>query len=166
MTFKHAFLLSALAMTLGSCASPAEGFTLDVQLTGVNRTAVETLRLTVTPQMSGTTTPRFTMPEEASFEDGAITLSVDAAGALVITITGAYFQENAVGDADPRFSLELWSDDTTMRMPAPQIRGVVIAGGVDAAAGAAYLPSWPLPLGDVATLTIPCTAGREAMCRP
>lgn len=169
MTIKNATLLAALLalpVALGSCASAPEGFVLDIQLREVNRTAVEAVVLTVIPQMAGGATPRFSMPEVASYEEGGITLAVDAAGQLVITISGAYFQENAVGDADPRLALELWSDDMVMRMPAPQVRGVVVAASVDIAVGATYLPSWPLDLGETATLTIPCREGREAMCRP
>lgn len=160
-------LLSSL---LFSCASPAEGFTLDIQLSGVRTAAVDNVRLILTPVMApgSTTAPRFQPPEVSSFEDGAIQMSVDDDGQLVIAIEGAYFRANSTptgaGDLDPRFSLELWSDDTTARMMTPQIRGIVTANGFDAAAGAAYLPSWPLELGETFTLTVACTTGREMEC--
>ena len=162
-------LLALLSLCLTpSCASPAEGFSLSIQLTGVRMAAVDSVRLILTPQTVGGVTPRFQPPTETSFEDGGIQLSVDDDGQLVILITGDYFQANAVpqgmGDLDPRLTLELWSDDMSPRMMTPQIRGIVVAGGFDSAAGAAYLPSWPLMLGESFTLTLPCTAGREVEC--
>ena len=164
-------LLAASFVLTASCGSePPEGFTLDLQLQGVQLSAVDNVRLILTPQAVGGVTPRFTAPEMMSYEGGGVALSVDDDGQLVILITGEYFRANAVpmgaGDLDPRLSLEFWSDDETVRNMTPQIRGVVTASGFDAAAGAAYLPSWPLTLGEQFTLIIPCTAGRETECRP
>ncbi len=156
---------------LASCGSePPEGFTLNLQLQGVQLSAVDNVRLILTPQRIGGAMPSFTAPEMMSYEDGGVSLSVDDDGQLVILITGEYFRANAVptgeGDLDPRLSLEFWSDDEVMRAMTPQIRGNVVAGGFEAAAGAAYLPSWPLVLGEQFTLTIPCIPGRETECRP
>lgn len=167
-----AFLLGVAlsgGATLSGCASAPAGFTLGIQLRDVQMSAVDNVRLVLAPQAVGGTMARFTAPTMTSFEDGGVMLSVDDDGQLVILISGAYFQANAVpigeGDLDPRLDLELWSDDATMRV-GPQITGVVVAGGFESATGAAYLPSWPLPLGTEFTLTLPCTAGREAECRP
>lgn len=164
-------LAAALTVLLSSCGSePPEGFTLNVQLQGVQLSAVDNVRLILTPQAMGGVMPRFTAPEMMSYEDGGVALSVDDDGQLVISISGDYFRANALptgeGDLDPRLALELWSDDEIPRAMSPQIRGVAVAGGFDAAAGAAYLPSWPLALGEAFTLTIPCIAGRETECRP
>jgi hypothetical protein len=168
MTRLALHLLVVLAASCGS--EPPEGFTLAVQLQGVQLSAVDDVRLILTPQTVGGAMPRFTAPEMMSYEDGGVALSVDDDGQLVIRITGEYFRANAVpmgpGDLDPRLSLEFWSDDEIARAMTPQIRGVVTADGFDAAAGAAYLPTWPLTLGEQFTLTIPCTAGRETECRP
>jgi|GEM_PF-2469319 len=167
-----AFVLPAIAiaLTLSCAAEPLEGFTLDIQLQGVQLSAVDNVRLILTPQAMGGVMPSFSAPEMMSYEDGGVALSVDDDGQLVILITGEYFRANAVptgaGDLDPRLSLQFWSDDEIPRNMTPQIRGVVTASGFDAAAGAAYLPTWPLTLGAQFTLTIPCTAGRETQCRP
>lgn len=170
---RQTILFSALALSLisASCGSePPEGFTLNLQLQGVQLAAVDNVRLILTPQAVGGTAPRFTPPEMMSYEDGGVLLSVDDDGQLVILITGEYFRANAVpmgeGDLDPRLALEFWSDDEIMRAMTPQLRGNVVASGFEAAAGAAYLPSWPLTLGEQFTLTIPCIPGREAECRP
>jgi hypothetical protein len=164
----RALLFVPFLLGLASCASAPAGFSLDVQLTGVRLSAVESVRLVIAPTGS-TTMPRFSPPTLGSYEDGGVLLSVDDDGQLVLLVTGAYFRENAVptgeGDLDPRLSLELWSDDT-MRRDGPTIRGAVVAGGFEVASGSAFLPEWPLPLGDRFTFTMPCTPGREAMCRP
>lgn len=159
-----------LSLSLAGCASPPEGFTLALQLTGIRLAAVDNVRIVLTPAAEGGTMPRFTMPAVGSFEDGGVRLSVDSTdGQLVILISGDYFRAHAVptgdGDLDPRLSLELWSDDTTMRA-GPRINGVVVAAGFEVATADAFLSAWPLPLGTTYTLTLPCTAGREMECRP
>jgi hypothetical protein len=156
------------ALLLAGCASAPAGFSLDVQLTGVRLSAVESVRLVITPAVADPM-PRFSAPDLGSYEDGGVLISVDDDGQLVLLVTGEYFRENAVptgeGDLDPRLSLELWSDDT-VRRAGPTIRGAVVGGGFEVASGSAFLPEWPLPLGDRFTFTMPCTAGRESMCRP
>lgn len=165
-------LLSALLLALvPSCAAPIapEGFTLAIQLTHVNVVAVDSLRLTFAPVMEGTMIANFVQPTHGtSFENGDIQISVDSAtGLLTMTISGAYFAAHAMsvgttGD-DPRLELEIWSDDRLMHA-APQVRATVTRAGNQIATGVAYLPSWPLVLGDRSQVNVPCVAGFETTC--
>lgn len=158
-----------LMLLLAGCATAPAGFSLDVQLIGVRLSAVDNVRLVLTPTVEGEAMPRFEMPTLDRFDEGGVMLSVDDDGQLVILISGEHFRANAVptgeGDLDPRLSLELWTADA-VRRAGPTLRGVVVAGGFEAATGSAFLPEWPLPLGETFTFTMPCTAGREMMCRP
>lgn len=164
-------LLLSLGAALPSCAAPTapQGFTLAIQLTHVNVAAVDSVRLTFAPVMEGTMLAHFVQPTRGmTFENGDITISVDSvSGLLTMTITGSYFAAHAMtvgttGD-DPRFELEIWSDDRTMHM-APQVRATVVHNGNQIATGVAYLPSWPLVLGDSSQINVPCMTGLEMMC--
>jgi hypothetical protein len=173
----HAKQLAPLLLALGlgallpSCAAPTapQGFTLAIQLTQVNVAAVDSLRLTFAPVMEGTMLAHFLQPTHGtSFENGDITITVDSvSGLLTMTISGTYFAAHAmtVGTtgADPRFELEIWSDDRSVHA-APQVRATVIHNGNQVATGVAYLPSWPLVLGDSSQINVPCMTGLEMMC--
>lgn len=159
-------LLCFAGCTSSSMTAP-EGFTLAVQLQGVNASVVDTLRITISPVAEGASTPHFLMPTHGtSFEDGGVTLSVDSRGILTMTITGAYFRAHAMMDATgmgPRFEIEIWSDDMEPHA-MPQVRATVVYMGDQIATGVAYLPTWPLVLGDSTTVTVPCTTGFELQC--
>jgi hypothetical protein len=161
-------LLLALVPSCGP-GTPPEGFTLAIQLTHVNIAAVDSLRLTFAPVMEGTMMAHFVQPTRGmAFENGDIQISVDSvSGLLTMTISGAYFAAHAMtvdatGD-DPRLELEIWSDDH-LNHGAPQVRATVVRGGNQIATGVAYLPSWPLVLGDRGQVNVPCVAGFETMC--
>lgn len=159
-----------LAALVPSCAAPTapEGFTLAIQLTGVNAAAVDTLRVVIAPTMEGTSPPgHFLAPTRGtSFENGEVVISVDARGILTMNVTGAYVRAHALADAsgnDPRLELELWTDDRSVH-PGPQVRATVERGGNTIATGVAYLPAWPLVLGDSSQVNVPCMTGLEMMC--
>lgn len=165
-------LLLSAALLLGlvpSCASPTapEGFTLAVQLMNVNVAAVDQVQLTFAPVMEGTMLGMFVQPTRGTtFENGDIQISVDSVGRLVMIISGSYFAAHATADAtgaDPRLELEIWSDDRTTHT-APQVRASVTRAGNIIATGVAYLPSWPLVLGDRTQVNVPCNTGFETTC--
>ena len=160
-------VLSGLA---SSCASPVapQGFTLAVQLMQVNVAAVDSLRITFAPVVEGAMTAHFVQPTRGmTFENGDITVSVDSTtGLLTMNITGAYFAAHALADTagnDPRFEIELWSDDRSMHA-APQMRATVTRRGMQIATGVAYLPSWPPALGETSQINVPCMTGFATTC--
>ena len=160
-----------LASLVPSCAAPVapQGFTLAIQLVHVNIAAVDSVRLTFAPVMEGTMLAHFVQPTRGtSFENGDIAISVDSvSGLLTMTISGAYFAAHAMADAsgnDPRLELEIWSDDHVMHTAAPQVRATVTRRGMQIATGVAYLPSWPLVLGDHGQINVPCMTGLETNC--
>jgi hypothetical protein len=163
------FFALALFALVPSCApeTPAEGFTLAIQLSGVTATAVDSMRLTFAPVMEGTMTAHFVQPTHGTqFENGDIMISVDSvSGLMTMTITGSYFRAHALftDTSAPRLELVLWSDDTQMH-GMPQVRATVVHMGMQVATGVAYLPSWPLPLGGMSDIDVPCMSGFEMQC--
>lgn len=162
-------LIALLGALASSCSRSApQGFTLAIQLQMVNVRAVDSLRIVFAPVMEGTRAGMFVQPTHGtSFDNGDVQISVDSVtGLLTMTITGSYFAAHALADAsgnDPRFEIELWTDDTAMHMP-PQVRATVTRSGMQIATGVAYLPSWPLVLGDTGQVNVPCTSGFTMQC--
>ena len=166
---RRSFVSLALLASLSSCApeTPADGFTLAIQLSGVTAPAVDSVRLTFASVMEGSMIAHFVQPTHgSSFENGDITITVDAmTGRLTMTITGSYFRAHALfaDTTSPRLELVLWSDDAQMHA-MPQVRATVVHMGMQVATGVAYLPAWPLPLGGTSEIDVPCTSGFEMYC--
>lgn len=144
----------------------AEGFLIQVQLNGIRSAPIDNIRLVIVPRVVGAASPRFAPIEP--YDAGGIQVSVDTNGYLTLTVSGDYVRDNgvsAMGDLNPRIDVEVWSDDAVMR-EGPQVQGYVVIGASQLAMSAAYLPEWPLTLGESFVLSITCTAGFEMQCAP
>jgi hypothetical protein len=163
-------LTSALALTsllgislLSACPAPSapEGAILRIQFLDIRATAVDEVRLSMTPQMG----QRFMM-QPASTVDG-VTVAVDSTGILTLTIPGDVFRRDAVqsgaSDLSPSFDLEVWSDDTTMNT-APQLRATVTQGMEVIGNGAVFVREWPLVLGSTTSVSVMCNATTTTQC--
>jgi hypothetical protein len=147
-----------------ACAgqSAPEGATLRFQFVDVRTSAIDSMRVSMTPQMA----QRFMMRPTQSYD--GITVEVAMDGALVMTIPGDYIRANAVQtggtDLSPQLDIEVWSDDPTMNL-APLVRATVLQGTESIAQGAVYLPAWPLALGSLSTLNVMCNAATRTECQ-
>lgn len=161
--------LLAIALALPACSGTAEGprgFQVSMQLENVSVDVVDTLRVTFTPDESRAPAD-FEAIDTVTYEDGGITVEVDATGVLVMTLTGDYVRSIA-NVTDPNIAIvvvEVWSDDDMMRL-GPQVRATVTRETEQIATGAVSLPGWPLPLGAGATVRVPCRMGFDARCQP
>lgn len=162
----HSLASLLLVLFAAGCQSTpaAEGFQLAFQLQNVSSASVEMMRVTISPRTDSGPAAFEEIPT-TSYEDGAVTVDVDDTGVLVMTITGDYVRSHIVNDdaLNPRFVLEVWSDDEAMRM-GPQVRGTVIKAGEQIATGQAYLPMWPLALGATTQINVPCGPTFTAQC--
>ena len=161
-------LLALLAVS-GCSGPPApDGFELAIQLMSVQAVAVDSLRITFIPRMDAGGPRRFADMEPITYEGGAVTVDVDEAdGALVMTITGDYVRSHIVNDdpINPRFVIEIWSDDEAMRQ-GPQVNATVVRMSEQIATGSGYLPTWPLMLGETSQINVPCLGTQTALCMP
>jgi len=155
--------LFALALVcLCGCASappPPAGFTLAIQFSSVNPAAIDTLRITITPRTDMAGDHVFMDVDPMMYEEGGVTVDVESDGVLVMTITGAYVRSHlAIDDPfDPRFEIELWSDDEGPMRQGPQVRATVVRASQQIATGAGFLPGWPLELGAASQINVPCS---------
>jgi hypothetical protein len=162
---------SALLSAMAGCNNappPPEGYPLVLQMQNVSVTAIDELEIAITPRaVMGQPMPVFEDIEPTSLEGGAITVDVDADGVFVMNITGDYVRSHLVGgdDLNPRFEIQIWSDDPMMRM-GPRVTGNVIRGDATIASGNGYMPEWPPPT-DVESpnqINVPCLAAFSAEC--
>lgn len=167
LRLRHALTGAAalgLLALLPSCGQSApEGATLRLQFTGVRTSAIDSIRISFTPQLA----QRFTM-RPTSTVDG-ITVEVDPSdGALLLTVPGDYVRTNAVetesAGLSPQLDLEMWSDDTTSN-PAPLVRVTVTQGADLIAQGSAYTMAWPLELGTISPINVMCNSGALMQCQ-
>ncbi len=160
-----AFVIALFAASCAGEEPPPEGFHLELRLVSVAPSVLETVQVRFEPQGAGET---FTAIEPMSFEDGAIALSVEPDGRLLVTIDGAHINQFAVDDGMGGFiyDLELWSDDEMGRAPAPSVRVVGLRGGEAIAEGFLFLPQWPLPLGQRSRVTVQCRMAVMDRCVP
>lgn len=159
--------VAALFVLLASCGGeppPPEGFHLEIRLVSVAPSVLDSVQLRFEPQMDA----QFTAIEPMSYEDGAIGVSVDADGNLLMTISGSHIATFATDDGMGAFiyDLELWSMDERARSPAPGVRVVGLRGGEQIADGFVFLPAWPLPLGQRSRVTVNCRSAVADRCVP
>jgi hypothetical protein len=152
-----------LIALLPSCGRSAPaGATLRLQFNGVRTAAIDSLRITFSPQLG----QRFSM-RPTQVIDG-ITLEVAMDGALVMTVPGDYVRGNAVQTDDaglnPQLDIEVWSDDTTMN-EEPLVRVTVDQGGSVIGQGSAYTMGWPLELGAISQINVMCNMGSLMQCQ-
>ena len=166
---RSALALAAL-LALASCDPPPaeEGFELRMNLMQIDPAVIDSLRITFTPDAANN--QRFMSVEPMSFEGGRISYSVAPDGALVMVVSGSLVQERAVASDNGTwmYALQLFSDDTRMRSPTPQVSAVAFRGAEAVADGRKFLPAWPLPLGGFDVLAVPClpAASASGRCRP
>lgn len=152
-----------LLAALPSCGQSApEGAVLRLQFTNVRVSAIDTLRISFTPQLG----QRFMMRPVANVD--GITVDVDPAdGALLLSVPADYIRTNAVEtDASglmPRLDLEVWSDDRTMNQE-PLVRVTAVQGTELVAQGSAYTMGWPLELGAISQINVMCNTGALTQC--
>lgn len=140
-----------------------EGAILRIQFRDVRATAVDELRVRLTPQAG----QRFAMTPPMSH--GEVTVSVDGSdGSLLLVVPGSYVRANSVmtgtSELTPQLDIEVWSDDATSNLP-PLVRATAFRGGESIAQGAAYVPAWPLALGSVTTIQVMCLPASMALCQ-
>ena len=163
-------LPSALALAMGfgisltaACPAPSapEGAILRLQFVDIRATAVDQVRISLSPQMG----QRFMM-RPTSMVDG-VTVNVESDGVLSLVIPGEVFRRDAVSsgasDLSPAYDLEVWSDDTTMNA-APQLRATVTQGTEIIGSGAVFLREWPLTLGTATSVSVMCNATTTTQC--
>ncbi|GAB4195335.1 MAG: hypothetical protein OHK0013_01480 [Sandaracinaceae bacterium] len=156
-------LLAPIALVPACAGQPApEGATLRFQFVDIRVTAIDSMRVSFTPQMA----QRFMMRPTQSY--AGLTVEVASDGALVMTVPGDYLRANAVQtggtDLSPRLDIEVWSDDETMNQP-PLVRATVVQGTESIAQGAGYLSAWPLELGSLNTINVMCNAATRTECQ-
>ncbi len=155
--------LSLLAL-LPSCGQSApEGAILRLQFRDVRIAAIDSLRVSFTPQAG----QRFMMRPVANVE--GITIEVDPGdGALILNVPSAYIRTHAIEtDASglmPQLDIEVWSDDSTTNAE-PQVRVTAVQGTDLIAQGAAYTMGWPLELGAISSVNVMCNAGALMQCQ-
>lgn len=158
--------LATLALALPSCGSgpeAPEGFTIDIRFISIDLSIVDELRLRFDPADG----MAFEQQDPMTFEDGAISVEVDADGTLRMSITGTYVRAHAVPSADGSqmvMPLQIWSDDPAMNA-APLVFGSAWRSGEAIGDGTVFLPRWPPPLGERTGLAIQCTASAASMGR-
>lgn len=149
--------------SLSACPAPAapEGAILRIQFIDIRATAVDELRVSLTPQ----TGQRFMMRPTAMYE--GVTVNVESDGVLSLIIPGEVFRRDAVqsgaGEMSPAFDLEVWSDDPTMNV-APQLRATVTQGSEVIGNGAVFLREWPLVLGSTTSVSVMCNSTTTTQC--
>lgn len=165
---RHLLLISSalcIAVTLAGCGSPEQpdGFALAFQMSNVSPTAIDQFRVTFRPR-TDMGPAAFADMEPVSYEDGAVVVDSDM-GDLVVTIDGDYVRSHIVNDdaVNPRFVLEVWSDDEAMRQ-GPQVNASVVRMGESIANGTGFLPDWPLALGETTQVNVPCGPAFTAQC--
>ncbi|HEY8432903.1 MAG TPA: hypothetical protein VIL20_31240 [Sandaracinaceae bacterium] len=164
----HRIALAMLALAGFGCSQPVapEGFTIDVRFISIDLDVVDEVRLRFNPPDG----ERFEARDPMTFEDGAISVEVDADGTLRMSITGDYVRAHAVPAPDGSqriMPLQIWSDDPTMNA-APLVFGTAWRSGEAIGEGTVFLPRWPPPLGERTGLPIQCRADAAAMglCTP
>lgn len=155
-------------LAISGCSAPAApaGFTLAIQFSSVNAAAIDTLRITFQPRMDATGAHAFMDIDPTPYFEGGVTVDVESDGVLVMTITGDYVRSHlTVEDAfDPRFEIEIWSDDEGVMRQGPQVRATVVRASEQIATGAGFLPSWPVELGATSQINVPCSPTFTAQC--
>lgn len=159
----------ATTIALAGCSGPPprpEGYPLTIQFMSVSPAAIDTLVIRFEPLDEDGMPRTFEPIEPTSFEDGAITLEVQA-GLLVMTITGDYVRTHLLNDdpLNPRFAIRIYSEDERMRR-GPRV-SVTVRRGTDAIAnGNGYLPAWPPPLDEAMPnqINVPCHPEFVAAC--
>ena len=161
---KSLALAPLLGITLlSACPAPVapEGAILRIQFIDIRATAVDNVRVSLSPQMG----QRFMMRPTAMYE--GVTVTVESDGALSLSIPGDVFVRDAVqsgaGEMSPAFDLEVWSDDTTMNV-APQLRATVTQGSEVIGNGAVFLREWPLVLGSTTSVSVMCNTTTTTQC--
>jgi hypothetical protein len=154
---------AGLVTLLGSCGqSPPEGATLRLQFMGIRTNAIDSLRITFTPQV----TQRFSMRPTQTVD--GITLEVAADGVLVMTVPGDHVRgralETEAAGLSPQLDIEMWSDDRTMNQE-PLVRVTVDQGGSIIGQGSAYAMGWPLELGAISQINVMCNMGSLMQCQ-
>ena len=167
ITLKQSIKTFTLAPLLGitllsACPGPAapEGAILRVQFLDIRASAVDQVRLSLTPAAG----QRFMM-RPLQMADG-ITINVESDGVLSLIIPGEIFRRDAVVSADPRspvYELEVFSDDPTMNT-APQLRATVTQGPEVIGNGAVFLREWPLVLGSTTSVSVMCNTTTTTLC--
>ena len=162
---KVSLALAALGLLtlVPSCGQSApEGATLRLQFSGVRTAAIDSLRITFTPQLA----QRFSM-RATQMVDG-ITIEVATDGALVMSVPGDYVRGHAVqtdaAGLNPQLDIEMWSDDMTMN-EEPLVRVTVDQGGSVIGQGSAYTMGWPLELGAISQINVMCNIGSLMQCQ-
>lgn len=156
--------LLAPSALLSACAgqSAPAGATLRFQFVDIRVSAIDSMRISMTPQMA----QRFMMRPSESYEGLTVEVAMD--GALVLMVPGDYIRANAVQtggtDLNPQLDIEVWSDDETMNL-APLVRATVVQGTESIAQGAGYLSAWPLELGSLNTFNVTCNAATRTECQ-
>lgn len=157
-------LASLVGMSMvTACPAPAapEGAILRIQFLDIRATAVDQLRVSLSPQAG----QRFMM-RPASTVNG-VTVNVESDGVLSLVIPGDVFRRDAVqsgaSDLSPSYDLEVWSDDPTMNAP-PQLRATVTQGTELIGNGAVILREWPLTLGATTSVSVMCNATTMTQC--
>lgn len=153
-----------LLAALPSCGQSApEGAVLRLQFSNVRVNAIDTIRISFTPQLA----QRFMMRPVANVE--GITVEVDPAdGALILNVPSSYIRTHAVEtDASglmPQLDIEVWSDDRTEN-EEPLVRVTASQGTELIAQGSAYTMGWPLELGAISQINVMCNAGALMQCQ-
>jgi len=156
---------AALATSCGGEEPPPEGYHLELRMVALDPSVLDELQIRFEPQG---TDEQFMIIEPMSYADGAINISTEPDGRLLMTISGAHVNQFAVdnGDGMPTYDLEVWSDDDRPRTPAPSVRVVGLRGGEAIAEGFLFLPQWPLPLGQVSRISVQCRMAVSDRCIP
>lgn len=153
-----------LLAALPSCGQSApEGAVLRLQFSNVRVSAIDTIRISFTPQLA----QRFMMRPVANVE--GVTVEVDPAdGALILNVPASYVRTHAVEtDASglmPQLDIEVWSDDRTEN-EEPLVRVTASQGTELIAQGSAYTMGWPLELGAISQINVMCNAGALMQCQ-
>lgn len=156
----------ALGASCGGEEPPPEGFHLMLHLTAIDPSVLDDLRVNFEPQGTG---ERFMDVEPMSYEDGAINVTVEPDGVLVITLAGAHVAAQATddnGDGSYLYDLEIWTADERVRMPAPTVRVIGNRGGEQIAEGFLRLVAWPPPLRQRSTIEVACRMAVSDRCFP
>lgn len=164
MVFRTAVVPLFVLAAAASCSEPPpEGFTLRLRFTSINPSAIDEVRVSFQPRGDN---EAFDLVEPMSYADGAINLVVNADGTLTLTLDGAHVALTGERQPDNSFTydLEVYTEDMKRRVPPPGVRVVVTQDGESIAQGFRYLPEWPLPLGQLETIMVPCDSGAIARC--
>ncbi len=163
-------LLWALGLVASCAGAPAapEGHVLALRFDDVGAVAVQEIRVLLQPGPAELMA-RFTEAPLATYEQGGVTVEVDDAGRMVMTITGEWFRANGADleGTTPLLEIEAWSDETSQSVrPGLTVLATVTAvrDGETIAEGQLYLPRWPLPLGERTQILVSCEATDPARC--